>query len=196
MSAFVPRSINGWAGCGLPTVVPPNPHMLASVLLFSKLCVLAGLCIEAALPLPFAAALFESKVDGTLRVGRWLFAVMAPNAESELNTAQDKWARMLLGVPPWKPAHHASWELGWQLSCFARAVLDVAFRRARIQSWPRQDWYRQMFCEASSSPASWAARSSKLLQDWGIRDFSEGNMSLGVRAYKKLCKRRPERRLP
>ncbi|OLP99287.1 hypothetical protein AK812_SmicGene18188 [Symbiodinium microadriaticum] len=67
---------------------------------------------------------------------------------------------------------------------FARAVLDVASRRARIQSWPRQDWYRQMFCEASRSPASWAARSSKLLQDWGIRDFSEGNMSLGLRAYK------------
>ena len=150
----------------------------------SQLCVLAGLCIEAALPLPFAAALFESKVDGTLRVGRWLFAVMAPNAESELNTVQDKWARTLLGVPPWKPAHLASWELGWQLSGFARAVLDVASRRARIQSWPRQDWYRQMFCEASRSPASWAARSSKLLQDWGIRDFSEGNMSLGLRAYK------------
>eukprot|EP00439_Symbiodinium_sp_Y106_P004028 s6491_g1.t1 len=118
----------------------------------------------------------------------WLFAVMAPNAESELNTAQDKWARTLLGVPPWKPAHLASWELGWQLSGFARAVLDVASRRARIQSWPRQDWYRQMFCEASSSPASWAARSSKLLQDWGIRDFSEGNMSLGVRAYKNYVK--------
>ena len=154
----------------------------------SQLCVLAGLCIEAALPLPLAAALFESKVDGTLRVGRWLFAVMAPNAESELNTAQDKWARTLLGVPPWKPAHLASWELGWQLSGFARAVLDVASRRARIQSWPRQDWYRQMFCEASKSPASWAARSLKLLQDWGIRDFNEGNMSLGLRAYKNYVK--------
>ena len=85
--------------------------------------------------------LFDSKVDEVLAVSRWLYAVMAPQVEALLNSTFDKWARVQVGMPPWQSAYLAHWELGWGLSSFARAILDVASRSARIQAWPRGDWY-------------------------------------------------------
>ena len=46
---------------------------------------LAGLCLANAVPLPLALCLFESKVDGSLAPGRWLYTVLAPNAQQQLD---------------------------------------------------------------------------------------------------------------
>ena len=73
---------------------------------------LAGLCLANAVPLPLALCLFESKIEGSLVPGRWLYAVLAPNAQEVLDELYFRWARVLLGVPPWKPAHLACLELG------------------------------------------------------------------------------------
>ena len=66
---------------------------------------LAGLRLANAVPLPLALCLFESKIEGSLAPGRWLYAVLAPNAQELLNELYFRWARVLLGVPPWKPGH-------------------------------------------------------------------------------------------
>ena len=76
---------------------------------------LAGLCLANAVPLPLALCLFESKIEGSLVPGRWLYAVLAPNAQEVLDELYFRWARVLLGVPPWKPAHLACLELGGQV---------------------------------------------------------------------------------
>ena len=142
---------------------------------------LAGLCTSGVIPLPFALKLFEGKVDACLRPGRWLFAALAPHASQVLDQLYAKWGRILLGVPPWMPAHAVFWELGWTLSGMARAVLDIAVRRARVQCWDKNDLYRRIFDTASHSNVfCWATRSLQILQEWGIADFCEGDMSLGV----------------
>ena len=66
---------------------------------------LAGLCTSGVIPLPFALKLFEGKVGACLRPGRWLFAALAPHASQVLDQLYAKWGRILLGVPPWMPAH-------------------------------------------------------------------------------------------
>ena len=115
--------------------------------------VLSGLVIAGAIPLPFAFRLFGGKIDACMRPGRWMYAVMASNAEELLNQKCDAWAKALLGVPPWQSARAACWELGWSLTGMARAVLDVACRRARIFAWPRHDWYKRIFFVSMAFPA-------------------------------------------
>ena len=125
--------------------------------------VLSGLVIAGAIPLPFAFRLFGGKIDACMRPGRWMYAVMASNAEELLNQKYDAWAKALLGVRPWKSARAACWELGWNLTGMARAVLDVVCRRARIFAWPRHDWYKRIFFVSMACPGTWAARSKALL---------------------------------
>ena len=43
------------------------------------------MCVQAAVPLPLVLGLFASKVEGVLAANRWLYTVMAPNAELVLN---------------------------------------------------------------------------------------------------------------
>ena len=151
---------------------------------------LAGLCSSNVVPLPFVLKLFEGKVDACMRPGRWLFAVLATDAAQILDDAYARWARILLGVPSWMPAHAVFWELGWSLSGMARAVLDVAMRRARMQCWDSDDLFRRIFDAASHSATddTWSSKSLRLLREWGIRDFCEGNMHLGIREYKRYVK--------
>jgi hypothetical protein len=97
---------------------------------------------------------------------------MCSGAEECLDAAYDGWARALLGSPPWRCASVAAGELGWRLSGFARAVLDVACRRARLWTLPDDDIYRIVFVRAGDMAGpSWAKQSRDLLATWGVPDW-------------------------
>ena len=68
-----------------------------------------------------ALELFDSKVEGSMRYGRWLL-VLAEGAESMLNECYEGWARALVGSPPWRSGLIAAGELGWTLSGFMRSI--------------------------------------------------------------------------
>ena len=124
-----------------------------------------------ALPLSLALVTFNSKVGGSARCGRWLYA-LAVGAESFLDDQYFDWARVLLGAPKWKRGLVISWELGWSSSGSMRAVLDVARHRAYLWSLPVDDLYRKIFIEAQeASVPTWSHLGRKLLHDWGICDF-------------------------
>ena len=72
----------------------------------------AGLVSCGLLPLALAVDLFESKVDGAVRFGRWLLVTKA-GAEQLLGTVYENWAKALLSSPPWRSGVIASAELGW-----------------------------------------------------------------------------------
>ena len=90
---------------------------------------LGGLVDGGALPLPFAIGVFEAKVDSHLQHARWLH-VMVPNAEEQLDSLFEEFARLLLRGAPWSNPHLISAELGWSLSGYARSVKAMALRRA------------------------------------------------------------------
>ena len=144
-----------------------------------------------------------SKVEGVLAVNRRLYSVMAPNAEIVLNELFDRFARALVGMPPWQPSCWAHWELGWGLQGFARAVLDTACRRARIQAWPPVDWCLKVLLATSSAPALGQAAAGSCSSTAAFCDFIEGDVSAGIRAYKHyvqealqhICTERAQRRM-
>ena len=109
------------------------------------------------LPLCFALALFDAKVEGSVRFGRWLLAT-APGALDRYDTAYNRWACALLHSPPWRSAAIAHMELGWGLCGRHRALLDVAGRRARLWMLPKGDMYGEVFIKSHAVPLSWARR--------------------------------------
>ncbi len=62
---------------------------------------LAGLAASNALPLCCLIKMFESRVEGSMRFGRWLYA-LSPTARSVLDHAYTKWAQILLGADAWR----------------------------------------------------------------------------------------------
>ena len=77
---------------------------------------------------------------------------------------------------------------GTRLTGFCRAIVDVACQRARIQSWPQRDFYGKFFIFGRQNEASWSSLSKQLLDTWGLCDFCEGNMELGLKAYRTYVK--------
>jgi len=68
-----------------------------------------------------------------------------------------------------------------------RAVIDMAMRRARVQSLPAGDLYRRVFEITNSQGIGWAANSTAVLSDWGIRDWVNWQIdapSNNLRSYK------------
>ena len=120
---------------------------------------LAGLVRARAVTLAFALCLFESKVDGCLAPGRWLYA-MDESAPTVLHRLLADWALDLLGGPRWHSGVSARWEISWFLSGMAKAVKDMALRRARLWRLPTGDLYRDFFVRAARGPpCSWACKS-------------------------------------
>eukprot|EP00973_Karenia_brevis_P072344 10048599-Karenia_brevis.AAC.1 len=108
---------------------------------FGSLC---SLVRSGAIPLPHALLIFDSKIDGALTPGRWLY-VLADGAQCRLDTLLSDWSCALLGGAPWRNSAVSRWELGWTLTGFARAILDMARRRAKLWSLPEDDFYRVAF---------------------------------------------------
>jgi len=132
---------------------------------------LSGLCSSGAIPLTLALELFESKVDGVLNKGRWLYT-LAPMAKPRLDNALEHWARLLLGADWWCNGAVCRSELGWTLSGMARGVKCVALRRARLHNLPASDWYLSYFNACKSLSCGWAAASEQLLSAWQVQDWN------------------------
>jgi len=80
----------------------------------------------------------------------------------------------LLGSPSWRSGWVAMAELGWRLSGFGRALLDVATRRATLWLLAPGDLYGDVFRASHTvSDLSWAFRSRELLHRFGIVDLPE-----------------------
>ena len=125
---------------------------------------LAGLVAGRMIPLALALDLFESKVEGSMRFGRWLLALV-DGAEDRLNSCYEAWARALVGSPAWRSGVIASGVLGWTSGRFMRAILDVTKHRAKLWSLPAGDLQRRIFVEARSGGAStWANKSIAFLR--------------------------------
>ena len=134
---------------------------------------LAGLVAGSSLPLSFGLALFESKVDGAMRYGRWLFAT-ADNAEELYESVYSEWARAFMGSAPWRNSDVARGELGWRLSGYARAVVDIAARRARLSIERPNSIYSAIFVLAESMGGStWAWKSKQIMTAWDLPDYCE-----------------------
>ncbi len=145
---------------------------------------LASLVADGSLPLCMAADMFESKVDGAMRPCRWLYAI-AWQAQSLLDSAYEEWAKALLGSPRWRSAAVATSELGWRLSGYDRAVLDMASKRAQLWRLPQGDIYGDVFRMAHSlSGPTWAKQSAEILASRCIQDWPEWSSSgAGPSAY-------------
>ena len=110
-----------------------------------------------------------------------------------MDDAYHRRARALLGSPRWRSGDIAASELGWEVSGFARAVLDVASRRARLWQLVDGDLYGDVFRASHHvSSVSWAHRSRELLYKWGLADWPEfgGPVYLYLRVVKKLLVKR------
>ena len=139
------------------------------------------------LPLCFALALFDAKVEGSVRFGRWLLAT-APGALDRYDTAYNRWACALLHSPPWRSAAIAHMELGWGLCGRHRALLDVAGRRARLWMLPKGDMYGEVFIKSHAVPLSWARRSLTLLEEHDIPDYPDAEGCGSVQSYLVLVR--------
>ena len=178
-------SSHKWLGLLWPADLNFSKHLLQMIAVADTL--VASICglISTGLPLAFALELFNSNVEGFLRFGRWLVA-LAPGAIEVYNEAFNKWACRLLGAPPWRSSAVASCELGWRLTGFRRAALDVAMKRARLWSLDAGDLYGAIFQEGHSSPKSWASLSKSCLDTWGVPDLPAlGYPLLPVWQYKR-----------
>ncbi|CAE7247873.1 unnamed protein product [Symbiodinium sp. CCMP2592] len=139
------------------------------------------------LPLCFALALFDAKVEGSLRFGRWLLAT-APGALDKYDAAFNRWACALLHSPPWRSAAIAHMELGWGLCGRHRALLDIAGRRARLWTLPQGDLYGEIFIQSHAVPLSWARRSLTLLEEHDIPDYPDAEGCGSVKSYLVLVR--------
>ena len=139
------------------------------------------------LPLCFALALFDAKVEGSMRFGRWLLAT-APGALDRYDTAYNSWACALLHSPPWRSAAIAHMELGWGLCGRHRALLDIAGRRARLWTLPQGDIYGEIFIQSHAVQLSWARRSLALLEEHDIPDYPDAEGYGSVKSYLVLVR--------
>ena len=132
---------------------------------------LAGMVACQSLPLAMAVDMFESRVDGSLRFGRWLL-VTADGARELLDRAFENWSRALVGSHFWRSGVIAGGELGWYVGGFMRGLLDMAKRRARLFCLPDGDFYKRVFLEAHGCRGlTWANKSKALLAEFGLPDF-------------------------
>ena len=77
-------------------------------------------------------------------------------------------------------------ELGWKLSRFARVVVDVAARKARLWLSGREDIYTAAFCLARAvSRTSWVLKSEQVLARWDLPDHCDWEG--GAAPLKPIC---------
>ena len=90
----------------------------------SQVASLAGLVARRDLPLAAAEAIFEAQTEGGLRFGRWLWAVDETSGAAH-DASRERWAQLLLGLPPWRGQQVAVGELGWVRSGAGTAAVEV-----------------------------------------------------------------------
>lgn len=108
---------------------------------------LAALAARGVLPLSIVVYMFDSRVEGIMPHGRWLWA-LSPGMENILEKVYLNWARSLLAPPSWRNGAVAAAELGWTHSGFPRACVDVAGLRAGLWVLDPHDFYQKIFVAA------------------------------------------------
>ena len=183
------RPSHRWLGLLWPANHDFLPALLQAVhAAESHVLSIVGLVSSGGLPLAFGLLLFESKVDGFLRFSRWILAT-ADGADEVYNRAFDKWGRLFLCSMPWRSAEVAACELGWSLSGFGRAVVDVALRRAKLWSLPPSDLYGATLSIGHNFGTTWATKSLCVLESVGVPDLpSLGSPMMPLKLYKVLIR--------
>ena len=157
----------------------------------AKFSLLVGLVASSTIPLALGLQMFEACVDGAMRFGRWLYGVDS-SIRDQLDSLYITWGKALLGADTWRNWAVSFGSLGWRLTGGARAVVDIAMHRARLWELSDQDLYKRVFVAAHGySDVTWAAKSIRTLQDWGIQDWpswASPDVSLeDYKAYVKHC---------
>ena len=148
-------------------------HHAATILaacstLVSFLC---GLVTNDRIPVGIARHLFNIKVEAKIRFGRWLWASTTHVLE-KLDACYDRWAKLILGADPWRNEKMCSSELGWDLTGAARAVHDMATKRAYFWQQADKSLAGQVFVNSHLSEGdTWAKRTHTILSDWGVSDW-------------------------
>ena len=94
-----------------------------------------------------AIPLCEAKVDSLLILSRWLL-IGLDHVANRLDDCLGVWAKALLGASRWRNTAVVTSELGWVLSGSARAVREMAMKRAKVRSLPDGDLYKTAFALA------------------------------------------------
>jgi len=137
----------------------------------SQVASLAGHVARRDLPLAAAEAIFEAQIEGGLRFGRWLWAVDEASGAAH-DASRERWAQLLLGLPPWRGRQVALGELGWVRSGAGTAAEEVAARRASLWALPDTDLYREVFLLAHGDVGrTWAQASLDLILKWSLPDW-------------------------
>lgn len=122
------------------------------------------------LPLPLGILLFETKVENSLRFGRWLWGIHT-EARAALDEAYSTWARAFLSSASWRNCNVALAEMGWFMSGSGRCVLDVALQLARLWRAGSFSLAGTFLISSLDSNGSWSNTATRLLSEWGVLDW-------------------------
>ena len=99
---------------------------------------------------------------------------MGAEVQAKLDTAYGAWAKQLLGFDPWRSSAVAIGEVGWDLSGFARVVLDIAVLRCKFWKECNSTLAGKTFLQAHGMLGlTWARKSYHLLASWGVLDWPD-----------------------
>ena len=107
------------------------------------------------------AGTIAAKADGILEHGRWLLALVS-DASELYDSTFGRGALALLGLPAWRSGVVASYEIGWPIFGFARAMKSVALMRARVLQYDSGDIVYKVLNSPAVGPSSWSVRSGAL----------------------------------
>ena len=173
-TALIPVREHKWLGLLWRSDLNLLPSLHRSIGIASgRLAQLTSMVHSMDLPLSIALIHFSSKVEGTMRFGRWLTSCNE-EALQLLDDTYEAWAKSLLGGQPWRNGVIAEVELGWPLTGAGRAVVDIALHRSKLWLLPDGDIYKSVFYNGHQHGCiSWSSSSLEVLQKWGIDDFPE-----------------------
>ncbi len=159
-------------------------HMKSAVAVCSSIVsLLCGLLRHGKVPICMIRLVFVLKVESKLRFARWLWAA-EPGALVLLTDVYKSWALQLMDADPWRCAEICVSELGWQLDGGARAVKDIALKRAYFWYQADSSLAGHAFVRGHLSPGdTWAKRSLGILRGCGILDWPEWLCNSDCRSY-------------
>eukprot|EP00435_Cladocopium_sp_Y103_P034642 s2414_g9.t1 len=133
--------------------------------------VLCALVKAERIPLAIACVIFNLKIEPVLRFARWLWG-MDEEALQISGNAYNHWARLLLGMPPYRNAEICKAELGWNISVEAQAVYEAALVRKAFWLQSHETLAGYCFCQAHTTGTNnWAQISLARLEHWRILDW-------------------------
>ena len=99
--------------------------------------------------------------------------VIIKEAIQIMSDAYDRWARELLGAPPFNNAEVCKAEIGWNLSAEGKAVYEAALVRCVFWKQSRDTLAGHHLFEAHVTAENWVKISLARIEQWGILDWPE-----------------------